>query len=205
MWRFNAVQEAAIEVYNSLLPLVAINMLWFLLSITIVLMPPATAALYQIAYLSKKGHSPNVPEYLRAIKRWLLKSWLWGVGNLLLIVAGVAAFRFYSGIANSIGNLLLIATTAILVFVGLVQFYFWPYMVVQEKPYIGRAIQNAAFTILADPIQAFVYCGITLFLIIASVLLIAPIAVITPTIVTYLGVFSLLDWIKHHGLLDQVP
>jgi len=203
MWRLKAVREVAIAVYYGLLPLVAINILWFLLSLTIVLMPPATAALYETAYLAKKGHSPSVQKFVAAIRHWLLKSWLWGVGSLLLIVAGAVAHKFYGTLENPIGSLLLTTTMAILVFVGLVQFYFWPYMVAQEMPNIRRAMRNAAFTVLADPILAFVYCGITLVLVIASVLLIAPIALITPTVVAFLGVFSLLDWIRYHGLLPH--
>ncbi len=201
MWRFNAVQQVAIDIYNWLLPLVTINILWFLLSLTVVLMPPATAALYEIAYLAKKGHDPDIRTFLAAIRRWLLKSWLWGAGCLLLVVLAGVALQFYSAQQNPIGNLLLTVTGAILIFIALIEFYHWPYMMAQETPHLVSAVRNAALTVLADPLMPLIYGSIVLLLFVFSVVLIAPIALITPTVVVFLGVYSLLDWLEHHSLL----
>ena len=201
MWRFNSLHRVALDVYNWLLPLVTINILWFLLSLTVVLMPPATAALYEIAYLAKKGHDPDIQAFLAAIRRWLLKSWLWGAGYLLLVVLVWVALQFYTAQQNPIGNLLLTVTGAILIFISLVEFYHWPYMMAQETPHHVWAVRNAAFTVLADPLMPLIYGGITLLLFLVSVVLIAPMVLITPTVAVFLGVYSVLDWLEHHSLL----
>jgi hypothetical protein len=203
MWRFNALRQVAVDVYNWLLPLAAINILWFLLSLTIVLFPPATAALYEIAYLAKKGHGPGVQAFLEAIRRWLLKSWLWAIVSLLLLFVGVLALWFYSSLQHPIGSPLFIVVSALLLFGAAVQFYVWPFLMAQEKAYLRQAVRNAAFTVLADPLLAFIYVSISLALVIVSVLVVAPMALLTPVMVAFLGMYSLLDWLEHHRLIPK--
>lgn len=195
MWRLSALRQAVIDVYNWLLPLVTINILWFLLSLTVVLLPPATAALYEVAYQAKKGHGPGVQSFLAAVRHWLLWSWLWGVGCTFVGVIAAVALRFYSAQQSDV---LLIITGAMLIFVGCIQFYFWPYVMAQETPHLPRAIRNAAFTVLADPLLTLVYGGITLLLLVISVVLVAPMVLITPIMVAFLGVYSLLDWLDYY-------
>src|SRR5688572_19556656 len=84
------------DVYNWLVPLTAINILWFLMSLTIILLPPATAGLFHVAYLVTRGEGPSVSEYFAGVLRWFWYSWLWGL--TVVVFMGVAAFglTFYS-------------------------------------------------------------------------------------------------------------
>lgn len=45
------------DVYNWLIPVTAINMLWFLMSLAIILLPPATAGLFHTPYLMTRGET----------------------------------------------------------------------------------------------------------------------------------------------------
>jgi uncharacterized membrane protein YesL len=200
---FKPIQHALIDVYNWLLPLVTINILWFVLSLTVVLLPPATAALYGTAFQANRGEEPSVRGFLNATRHWLTKSWIWGVITLLLTIASIVAIEFYSFQQTDIGNILVVVNTLLIVFIGLVQFYFWPYMLQQDHPQIRAAFRNAAFTVLGDPLFVLFNVSITLVLLGVSILLIAPIAIITPITIAFLGVYSLQAWLELRDLLPS--
>ena len=72
--RVKIIERVGADLYNWLLPLVTINILWFLFSLTILLLPPATAALYEIAYSANNGRSPYIRDFLGAVRRWMVTS-----------------------------------------------------------------------------------------------------------------------------------
>lgn len=194
--------RVVIDVYNWLLPLVSINILWFLMSLTIILMPPATAALYEIAYLAKRGHGPEIRTYLVSTRRWALRSWLWGLLNALFYGVALISLRFYSaqtGIVQ-IGLIICLANVLITLFV---QYYFWPYVMLQKQVSFCIAARNALFTFLGDPTLV-ILCALTsTLLLVTSALLLIPLVVITPVTIAFLAVYSLLDWLEQRGLLES--
>ncbi len=204
MWRFRALGRVALDVSNWLLPLAAINLVWCVLSLTVIMMPPATAALFEVAYQARKGHGPSMQSFLESIRRWLLRAWLWGAGCLLTGVVAVVALSFYGAQQTSFGAILLVIAACVAVLIIGVQFYFWPYMLAQDEPHIRRALRNAAFTLFADPLNALLYGGIALALLAAGAVLIVPMVLIAPITVAFLAVYSLREWLDHHRLLEAL-
>ena len=78
LWRFRALFRMISDVYNWMVTLAAINLIWLLCCISVVLLPPATAALYEVAYRARQGEGPTVVAYVRAMRRWFVISWKWG-------------------------------------------------------------------------------------------------------------------------------
>ena len=202
-WLSRSLLRVIADIYNWLLPLVAINILWFVLSLTIVLFPPATAALYEIAFQANRGREPYVRDYLNATRKWLLKSWIWATITLLFLSASISGIAFYNSQQSGLGSVFLIVSILLTFFIGLVQFYFWPYMFLQELPQITPAFRNAVLTVLSDPLFALCNLGITVMLLIVSILLIAPIALFTPIAVAFLGIYNLRAWLEHKELLPS--
>ena len=201
-WRFKAVQQVALDVYNWLVPLATINILWAILSLTLVLMPPATAALYEIAFRASQGEGPYIQDYLAALRRWLVRSWVWGGVSLFLAFVSGFAVDFYISQQSTLGVVLLVASGTFIVFIWLMQFYFWPYMFLQDHPRAWQAARNAAFTVLGDPLFVLAYVILTSILLVLSALLVIPFVLITPVIIAFLGIYSLRDWLSHHGYMD---
>lgn len=202
-WHVKTFERVITDVYSWMLPLVTINILWFLLSLTIVLMPPATAALYEIARAAEQGRGPYVQDFLAAVRRWLVRSWLWGAATLFLALASALALAFYNSLQTELGTILYVVSGVFIGFVWLAQFYFWPYMLLQEQPRALFAVRNAAFTVLGDPLFVLIHAGIAVLLLVVSVILVAPLVVITPIAVAFLGVYSLRDWLSQRGLMGQ--
>ncbi len=55
MWRFRGIIRTFSDVYYWLIPLVMINLAWLVLSLTVILWPPATAALYTATWQPRSG------------------------------------------------------------------------------------------------------------------------------------------------------
>ncbi|MBN1286943.1 MAG: DUF624 domain-containing protein [Anaerolineae bacterium] len=202
-WRFQAIVRTAVDVYFWLIPLVVINLLWLFLSITIVLLPPATAALYTIAYEASRSQEPDFRTFFGAMKHWFFKSWIWAIGMAFGVVVMGVAFIFYTAQDSPVAIFLSGMILVMAVLFGAMQFYFWPYMVMIEKPGFRQVIRNAALTPLADPIYALVNIGLTVILWIISLAFVAPLAFITPVFVAFLGVYSLRGWLEHQGFLGN--
>jgi len=189
------------DVYNWLLPLVTINILWFLLSLTVILMPPATVALYDVAYEAKRGRSPEIRLYLHSVRRWLLPGWIWALLNTGLALIALFAFSFYGtqpGVAQ-IALVICIAYTAVIL---LAQYYFWPYVMLQVQVSLRTAARNALFTLLGDAPLVLFYGLLSFFLLATSALLLIPLVILAPVVVAFLSVYSLLDWVERRKLIQ---
>jgi uncharacterized membrane protein YesL len=202
--RPGALERAFRDCYSALLTLAAINALWFLMSLTVVLMAPATAALYRVAADADRGRGPYLRAYTSAVRQLLLPGWLWGIATALLAVIGITAISFYSVQPPPYSAVLTIISLAILIVAAGAQFYFWPYMVLQDRPSIRRALRNALFTVLADP-RLFLPAGVGLVLLAASCILIVPMVTLTPSLLAFLGTYTLRDWLEKHQLFSAEP
>jgi len=200
--RVKPIYRVIKDFYNWLLPLVVINILWVFMGFTLVLLPPATAALYETAHRAARGEGPRVTMFLQAVRRWLLRSWLWGVPTGFLLVAGFIALSVYSSMDSAFGPALTLATVLILLLLYMIQFYFWPYVMLQEKASFREAARNALFTTLGDPLLPLINAGLVLISLLLGLVLIAPIIFFVPVFSAFLGVYSLRAWLIHHDLLD---
>ena len=66
---------------------------------------------------------------------------------------------------------------------------------------MGRALRNAALTVLAALGYTLFYGGLSALLIALSILFILPLPVFTPMLVALLTTYSLKAWLTRHGLL----
>jgi hypothetical protein len=83
------------------------------------------------------------------------------------------------------------------------QYYFWAFMIIQDRPNPLRAFRNSAFTALGDPPLFILNVGVSLFIGIPAVVLIAPVLFLLPVLLTMIAVYQLLLWLAHHGHMDS--
>ena len=195
------VERLLRDVYNWLVVLVAINIMWVLLSLTVILIPPATAGLFHVALQVTRGEGPTVTIFLVGMRRWFLHSYLWGLLLVAYVVVSLAALSFYSASTSLLAALLLVLAALVIGFVGAMQLYFWPYMMLQEKPGFLVAQRNAAFTLLGDPLAALVNVGVSVMLLALSLVLVIPFVILMPVVVAFWLTYTLIYWLKRRGLL----
>lgn len=203
-WRFHALKGVVVDLFDWLFMFSAVNLIWFLLSLTIIGMPPATVALFDVAYGAYRGRYPTVRRYLPLVRKRLLTGWLWAGLNLLIITLGWSALQFYGAqgfaLSTFVGGVIFFLTILLLVF----QFYLLPYLAIQEKTSLLQAYRNAIMTALADPFLLLFNSGLSLFILIPSIVVIAPLMLIAPVFIALLGTYSLLEWLQHRGLIEPI-
>jgi hypothetical protein len=202
--RYNALLRTIWDVHNWLVVLVAINLLWLLMSFTILLFPAATAALYEVAYHAYRGRSPAISDYLLAVRHWLFKSWLWAIPIILFVLLAGFTLTFYRAQSGGLAWVVFILTTAMSILVMAGQFYFWSYMVIQENPSMVQSTRNAFYTVLGDPLLVLLHGGVALVWGMLSLVLFFPFVIIAPVSIAFLSVYSLMDWLYYRGLLQKI-
>jgi uncharacterized membrane protein YesL len=200
LWRLRPLQLVIIDLSDWLFPWVALNVLWVVLSLTVVLAPPATAALFDAARRAYRNQPPDLRRFLRDLRRWFLPAWLWALPNVV-VFAGL--FLLARAAYPSEIPLAIIAVLAFLAV--LLQFFFWPYMVLQEQPHILRALRNSAFTALGDLVYTLGYLVLSAFLLLTSAIVIAPLLLIAPVLLALMTTYGLAAWLERHQLLQGEP
>lgn len=199
-WRLKPIQWWIVDVHDWLFPLMAINLLWLLLSLTVILLPPASAALHDVAYAAYRGIAPTPRAFIGHVRRRFWQGWRWGIANLLVFGALFALGRRAS-VSGADGEVWLAAIAAVGALVVMAQFYFWPYVAVQTQPDLRRALRNSVFTALGDLMYLTLYLAITGVVLIPALVLIAPVLIIAPTLLIMLVTYSLVGWLQHHDIL----
>ena len=196
LWRLRPLQLVVIDLHDWLFPWVVVNLLWLLASLTLLLLPAATASLFDTAQAAYRNQPPSPRRFLAGVRRWFGLSWLWAAPNAVVLGGLFLAARAVYPNEIPLAGLAVLATVIVLS-----QFFFWPYMMLQDEPKPLRAWRNSAFTALGDLPYLTLYLAITVFILIPSLVVIAPFLLITPVLLALLATYGLAAWLERRGLL----
>lgn len=196
-WRFKPVQWLITDFMDWLFPFCTVNLLWVVLSLTLILFPPATASLFEVSYRAYRGQAPTSAAFIKGIRRWLIPAWKWASPNLLLIAAAVMLSRSLPD--NTLISALIAGVVGLIL---LAQIYVWPFVMLQEKPRLWQAVRNSLFTVLGDPLLTGMNLVFTAIVLLPSILVIAPILFIIPVVLSLVYTYSLVAWLNHHHILS---
>jgi uncharacterized membrane protein YesL len=196
-WRLRTLQLVVIDLMDWLFPFAAVNLCWVVCSLTLIGLPPATAALFDLAHRAYQGDAPSVRRFFAALRRWAVVSWVWAGANLALILLALwLASRLRD--ASVLMALPLAAAALIL----LSQCYVLPFLNLQDQPRVGQAIRNSIYTALGDPLFWAFIVGMSAFVLVTSVIVVAPLLLIAPVAIALFVTYSLIAWLRRRGLLD---
>jgi len=173
---FYVIWTSIRDLWEELYYLVIANILWFFLGLGVPLLlleveavwanilmaalvllalPVATAAMFHVTHKVAHASTFHISDFFQAYKLYWWRSWIWLLVNALFAYIIYIDFQFYPVF---IQNVLGIAFSMFFVFIYLfwllAQIYFWPMLIVQEKPNILQAWRNAAVLVLAKPLYA---------------------------------------------------
>ncbi len=198
------VRAALRDGWDALLVVGALNLVWLGLSLTIILLPPATVALFESMDELASGRSPGVRDFLGAVRRRFLGAWLWAVWAMAGITIVTVNVRYWG---DSGGALVwLAAAFAVLgMLFGISLLYVWPFVFRQQEGGLVRAIRNSILTVLAAPLFA-VSLAILLVLVVAvSAVLILPLVVFTSGLLGLIATQAVTDRLRAFDLLPPRP
>ncbi|MGI8703837.1 MAG: DUF624 domain-containing protein [Candidatus Limnocylindrales bacterium] len=186
------------DAWDALVLLAVLNIIWFALSLTIVLLPPATVAMFEATHELARGRQVDLPEYLGAVRRHFLRAWGWGLLNAAVVPLLALNLVFYDRPepwAAAIRSLFLLATLTWLVS----QLLVWPYVFEQDEPSLRRAMRNALLTVFGAPIFSIVIAVIVGAVLLVSLTLLVPVPFIATAFLCLLGNHAVLDRLVAFG------
>lgn len=166
------LKEAIMDAWDAMIPLVGLNMIWFLFTALIITAFPAFGGLYYATNQTAHGESAGLGTFFEGFKKQFWTSWKWGLVSLIVYGLSLVNIWFY-GQFEGLGFLLLqsLFLSTILIFTC-INIYTYPFLLEQEKPSIKLALKNS--------FAAFVrYMGRTLLLVLFSIAL-AIVSVLLP-------------------------
>jgi uncharacterized membrane protein YesL len=175
---FNVIWMSLRDLWEELYYLILANVIWFFLALGLPLLllelqttvaliitgvlvlfafPPATAAVFAVTHRVAHATTFHLSEFFAAYKRFWWRSWLWLLANAAIGFVIYIDFRFYPLFFQNIWGAAFSMFFAIMfLFWLMMQIYFWPILLVQEKANILQAWRNAAVLIMAHPLYALV-------------------------------------------------
>jgi uncharacterized membrane protein YesL len=169
-----ALRDKLIDAYVALIPLILLNLVWFIISLPIITLIPATGGLFYATHKLAHGHSADWHTLLEGFRLYFWQSWVIGLVNVILIAIFATNFLFYSfadsGLAVWIRGMVIVLA----LFWLAVQIYLFPLLMEQEHPHLRLALRNSLVIILKRPLFTL---GMTLgiaFLLIGTTLMIQP-------------------------------
>ncbi len=146
------LRDKLIDAYVALIPLIILNVIWFLISLPIVTAIPATGGLIYATNKLANGHSANWRTLLEGFRLYFWRSWIIGIANVLLVAIFSTNFIFYSfadseWVVWARGMIIVLA-----LFWLAVQIYMFPLLIEQEHPRTQLALRNSLVIIIKRPL-----------------------------------------------------
>jgi len=162
--------QALKDVWEELLPLCVVNLVWLFASFTVVLFPVTVAGVYYVTNRVARGKTFGTRDFVEGIKIYWWRSLLWFLANILVAAIIYTNLVFYGDQfegfwVSIVGGL----WVAVFVFWLTVQMYFWPFLIVQDEPKMLLAWRNSAYLVLINPFYAFFIASFHLLFLVVSV------------------------------------
>lgn len=194
------LRDRLINAYYDLIPLVILNVLWFIVSIPLVTLIPATGALFYSTNLMAHGKSAGWREFFAGFRICFWRSWIWGVINLFIVLGLSLNYLFYPV------NWLHVLVIVVAILWLMIQIYHFPLLLEQEQPSIGLGLRNSLVLIAKRPLFAVGATFVIGGLIVATTVLLWPAwMALTASICAYLANMATLDSIAKVGSRPTPP
>jgi uncharacterized membrane protein YesL len=191
--------------WHGMVGLATLNLLWLGMSLTVVLLPLATAGMYGATHRMAHGKGQHIGDFIDAARRYGWVSLRWALVNLVIGALGAANYVFYG---EAHGGFALVIQSVIacagVIWLG-VQFYVWPFLMEQERQSLRMALRNALFLTLANPLYTLVLLVISGLAVIISLTAILPFAVFTASFLSLLGNRAVIERLTVYGKLPAQP
>ena len=198
------MRAALRDAWDALIAVAPLNLAWLGLALTVVLLPPATAALFEAMHELASGSTPGIRDFLGSVRRRFVAAWLWALwamAGLVLIGINVRPDPDPSEPAAWLSA----AAAVLFVLYAVSLLYVWPFVFHQAGGGLAQAIRNSILAVLASPLFALTLALLLGLVIAAGAVLILPLAVAVPGIVGLVASHAVTDRLRAFGKLPPRP
>jgi hypothetical protein len=177
-----------------IIPLTLASLAWAALSLTILLLPPATAGLYAFTNRIAYGEPPHAEHFFAGARRYSALSFQWALVNL------AAGGLFYAGLST--GDLPGLARFGLMLALGgwiAVQFYTWPLLLEAPRKRLFPALRTALLLALAAPFFTPALLWAAALTVLAATEIAAPLGLLVAGFVALVGNLAVIDRLAAFG------
>ena len=193
------------DAWDATIVLAVINVLWAALSLTVILLPPAAAALFEASHSLARGEAPGIRDFLSGVRRHLVTGWAWGLVNVAVWSVVVVNLLFYRSRSEPWAPLLQALFVVLAALWLIAQFYVWPFFFEQTEKSLRRAFRNALFLVFAAPAFSFTLGALGALIVVLSAVLVVPLIVITGSLLALLSNHAVIDRLRAFGKVPSPP
>lgn len=146
------IRDALVDAYYDALPLVSVNLLWFMLTLPLVTAPPAAAGLYHTTNRLAHQRPANWRTFFEGFRTHFWLGWRWGLANLVVLSVLGGNYAFYGKLELSWGRWAQGLFLGLAMVWGLLQVYTFPLLLEQEDQRVLTAVRNSVVLYLQRPV-----------------------------------------------------
>lgn len=214
------------DIWEELLPLSVVNLVWLaawglpvsgayalaampylsipLLVLGVLLFAVGTAGVYCVANRVAHARTFHFSDFIEGVRTYWWRSIVWLLANVLVALLVRTNVVFYPAVFKGTWVSLVVGLwLAVLLVWVLMQVYFWPVLLQQDKPRLLLAWRNALYLILASPFYAFVILLFALVLLAVSVVSTLPFLIAGMTLQALLGLNAALALLAKHEIIQS--
>jgi len=145
-------KDTLFNIYYDLVPLVSLNILWFLLTLPIITALPAIAGIYYSTNQLTHQNGAGWKTFLEGFRKYFWVSWRWGLLNLIAVLILVSNLFFYGQYETQWFIILRGISMGIGVLWAIIQLYTFPFLLEQKEPKVWLALRNSLILFAAHPV-----------------------------------------------------
>lgn len=181
------LRDALVDAYYDSVPLITINVLWFLLTLPLITAPPAVAGLYYATNGLAHRRSANWRTFLEGFRAHFWLSWRWALANLLVLAVLGGDVWFYGRMGWNWGYWVQGVFLTLAILWGLLQIYTFPLLLEQEDRRMITAVRNSVVLYIKHPLFSIGLALFIVLLIVVSTWFLRPAwLLITPSLSAFL-------------------
>ena len=181
------------------------NLLWFVLSALVITAPAAWAGLALLSHRVHTQPSVSLSDFFEGFRVYFRQSLVLGLLNLVMVVVNVSNIISYRESIGILFDVFQVAWVLILFTWFSIQLYVWTLFYEMEQPNLIAAMRNAALMFLLNPFFTLsIWLGI-LLVVLLSLILVAPWALLTGSMIVILTTTAVLNRLEAAGLRQPLP
>lgn len=183
-----SLRDRLADSYLSLIPLISLNIIWFVCTVPLLTAIPATAALFYATNRLAHGGNADWRTFFEGFRVCFRRSWAWGLMNLLIGGGLVGYFFYFSQLQDNVGFWARAAVCVAAFLWLMIQLYTFPLLLEQEQPRLLQALRNSLVALLRRPLHSVGYALLVVVVVVGTTFLLTPAWVfITASLCAYLA------------------
>lgn len=182
------LRERFFDIYLQSIALITANVTWFLLSIPLITLIPATGGLYHATNLIAHGRDAGWRTVWEGFRLHFWLSWKWGLANIAVFGILWGNIWFYGQVQAGWAVWVRTGMEFLFILWGVLQIYTFPLFLEQEDKQMITTVRNSLVLFIRRPLQTFGW-AISVFILAIGSSSLAPPAwiVITASLCLYLS------------------